>query len=177
MKVLLIITGMLMAVVNPKEVFSFNSSSDMTKWLIINDGVMGGLSKGQFAINDSGNGVFWGTISLDNNGGFSSVRYQMASMEVNQYEHIAIRLKGDGKRYQLRVKTSQTDRHSYIQYFETNGEWQEVVIALSDMYPSFRGRKLNMPNYPGQKMSELTFLIANYKTESFRLEIDKIQLK
>lgn len=166
-----------MAAANPKGIFNFNSSSDLNKWLIINDGVMGGLSKGQFAINDSGNGVFWGTISLDNNGGFSSVRYQFPEMDVYQYQSVVLRLRGDGKRYQFRVKTSQTDRHSYIHYFQTNGEWQEVVIPLSDMYPSFRGRKLNMPNYPGQKMSELTFLIANYKVESFRLEIDNIELK
>ena len=42
------------------------------------------------------------------------------------------------------------------------------------MYPSWRGMKLDMPNYPGESMEEIAFLIANYKAEQFRLEIKEI---
>jgi hypothetical protein len=37
---------------------------------------MGGESSSTFQLNSEGHGVFEGNISLDNNGGFSSVRYR-----------------------------------------------------------------------------------------------------
>jgi NADH dehydrogenase [ubiquinone] 1 alpha subcomplex assembly factor 1 len=85
-------------------------------------------------------------------------------------------VKGDGKNYQFRVKGKSRDYYSYITSFETSGEWEEIDIKLKDLYPSFRGRKLDQPNYSGESLEEVTFLIANYKNESFELLIDKIEL-
>ncbi len=50
--------------------FDFNSTTNINKWRIIDDGVMGGISSGNFKIDSDGNGVFYGTVSLENNGGF-----------------------------------------------------------------------------------------------------------
>jgi hypothetical protein len=44
------------------------------KWRIVNDGVMGGLSTSNVRINDEGKISFSGNVSLDNNGGFASLR-------------------------------------------------------------------------------------------------------
>ena len=52
-----------------------------------------------------------------------------------------------------------------------------MEISLSNMYPSFRGRKLALPNFSSKNIEEITFLIGNKKEESFQLEIDKIYLK
>ena len=158
-------------------IFDFDKKSDLTNWRVVDDGVMGGLSQGNFKTNEKGNAIFYGDVSLENNGGFSSVRHRFQEKTVNEYSKFVIRLKGDGKRYQFRVKTDSYDRHSYISYFETNGDWQTIEIPLEEMYPSFRGRKLSIPNFPGEAMEEIAFLIANYKAESFKLEIDKISLK
>ncbi len=157
--------------------FDFTTNSDLTQWNVVNDGVMGGLSEGEFEINSKGNAVFRGTISLKNNGGFSSVRYRFDTKKVNGFTKVAIRLKGDGKQYQFRIKSNSYDRYSYITHFETTGDWQTVEFSLSEMYPAFRGRKLDLPNYPSEKMQEIAFLIGNKKAESFKLEIDKIELK
>jgi len=51
-------------------IFDFTEKSDLTNWYVVVDGVMGGLSQGSFGVNDEGNGVFKGTVSLENNGGF-----------------------------------------------------------------------------------------------------------
>ena len=45
------------------------------------------------------------------------------------------------------------------------------------MYPTFRGKKLDMPNYDADGIEEIGFLIANKKAEHFKLEIDSILLK
>jgi hypothetical protein len=157
--------------------FDFKPDSDLSNWYVVDDGVMGGRSQGNFELHPEGYAVFSGTVSLENNGGFSSVRYSFREKEVRPYKKVVLRLKGDGKRYQFRVKSSRYDRASYIQYFETSGEWQDIEIALSDLYPTFRGRTLDRPNYSGEVMEEVTFLIGNKKAEPFRLLIDKIEFE
>jgi hypothetical protein len=136
------------------------------------DDVMGGESSSTFNLNDDGFGVFEGSISLENNGGFSSVRYRFQKIQVKEYTSIVIKLQGDGKEYQFRIKNS-GDYYSYIAPFSTSGEWQEIVIPLKDMYPSFRGRKLNLI-FSKDSIEEITLL---KKKEEFKLLIDKIELK
>lgn len=159
------------------NLFNFNPESDLQDWLVVDDVVMGGRSDGRFFLSEEGHGVFTGEVSLENNGGFSSVRYRFAPKAVSGFTKAVIRLRGDGKRYQFRVKSNSSDQHSYIAYFQTTGDWQTLEIPLSEMYPTFRGRKLNMPDYPGERLSEVAFLIANKRAESFRLEIDCITLQ
>ena len=57
-------------------IFNFNKTSNINNWQVVDDVVMGGLSSGTFSINQQGNGIFKGAVSLENNGGFSSVRYR-----------------------------------------------------------------------------------------------------
>ena len=158
------------------EIFDFDKKSDMSDWYVVDDVVMGGRSDGNLVLNDEGHAVFHGDVSLENNGGFSSVRMRFPEKNVKKYSRAILRVKGDGKRYQFRVKTSSRDYQSYIQYFQTTGDWQEIEITLADLYPTFRGRRLDLPNFPGESMEEVTFLIANKKAESFRLEIDRLHL-
>lgn len=158
-------------------IFNFNKSSDIKNWIVIDDVVMGGKSSGSFKLNSDGYGVFLGDISLENNGGFSSVRYRFEKILINKSTKISVRIKGDGKKYQFRIKSNSADYYSYISSFSTTGEWQEIEIPLKDMYPSFRGRKLDQPNFSNDTFEEITFLIGNKNKEKFQLLIDKIELK
>jgi len=137
---------------------------------------MGGLSQGQFFVNDDGNAIFQGDVSLANNGGFSMVRCRSEPISVRDYRACIIRLRGDGKRYQFRVKSTLAERHTYVAYFTTNGEWQEVEFPLSELSPIFRGRQLNIPDFPGKSLAEIGFLIGNKRAEPFRLELDWVRL-
>ncbi len=60
---------------------------------------MGGQSISKFHINEADQGVFKGTVSLENNGGFSSVRFRFNQKNIEGYKKVKLRLKGDGKRY------------------------------------------------------------------------------
>jgi hypothetical protein len=155
--------------------YDFNSNSSIADWQVVDDVVMGGRSDGRFSISEEGNGVFQGTVSLENNGGFSSVRHEL-NTKVTDQTKIKLTLKGDGDAYQFRLKSSPYDRHSYISEFQTTGDWQEVVIPLSSMYPAFRGNKLSIPNFNSTQITEMAFLIGNKKPQTFRLEISKIEL-
>ncbi|MFI1745764.1 CIA30 family protein [Thalassobellus sediminis] len=170
------ITLILLNRLNSKMIFDFNKEADIKNWNVVDDVVMGGLSSSEFKLNADGFGVFKGQVSLENNGGFSSVQYQFKKTEVTKYRSMKIRLKGDGKNYQFRIKDKTSNYYSYITTFSTINEWQTVEIALKDMYPSFRGRRLNTPNFSHDFIEQIVFLIGNKKNENFKLIIDKIEL-
>ena len=159
-----------------KTVIDFSRNTELENWRIVDDVVMDGRSSGNFELTPGGNGRFWGEVSLDNNGGFSSVRYNFSPLEVKPYTHLEMRVKGDGKKYQLRLKNDDDNRYTYGQAFETNGEWETIKISLGDLTPIFRGRTMNLPNFDHDHIEELGILIANKKPETFELLIDKIKL-
>lgn len=162
---------------NSSFLFDFNDNVSIEDWKVVNDGVMGGLSKGYFSVNAKGHGFFRGTVSLENNGGFSSVRYRFDARNTSKFSKVQIQLKGDGKSYQFRIKADVSQRYSYISNIETSGDWEIISIDFSEMYPAFRGRSLDLKNYSGKEMTEIALLIGNKKEETFALEIDYIQLQ
>ncbi|HEY9220013.1 MAG TPA: CIA30 family protein [Lutibacter sp.] len=166
-----------MAINSSMVIFDFNKESDISDWKIVNDAVMGGQSSSKFYLNEEGLGIFTGTVSLENNGGFASLKHRLKRMNIEDYKKVIIHLKGDGKRYQFRLKSTKEDQQAYISYFETTGEWQTIVIMLSALEPTFRGRKLNMPNFPAEELEEVGFMIRNKVNENFEMVIDKIVLE
>ncbi|WP_111881592.1 CIA30 family protein [Aequorivita sp. CIP111184] len=158
-------------------IFDFNKTIKTNDWNVVDDVVMGGKSSGTFYVNKEGNGVFEGRVSLENNGGFSSLRYRFNKITTKQYAKIVLRIKGDGKAYQFRIKNKSSNYYSYIAYFDTTKNWETIELNLSDMYPTFRGQKVNMPNYDNESIEEIAFLIGNKMAEDFKLEIDSIVLK
>jgi hypothetical protein len=158
-------------------IFDFSKDSDISSWRIVDDVVMGGRSQGRFILNENGNGLFSGDVSLENNGGFSSLRYQCKEIKVTGFKKIVLKIKGDGNNYQFRIKDSNRNFYSYIKIFKTTAAWELIEINLSEMYPTFRGRKLAMDNFSSETIQEIAFLIGNKKEQSFQLEIDKIYLE
>ena len=157
--------------------FNFTADGDIYNWKIVDDVVMGGRSDGRFTINEDGHGVFLGKVSLENNGGFSSLRYNFETKETSAYSRFIIRLKGDGKSYQFRVKDKRYNRYSYIYQFDTTTDWLTIEIPFNKMSAAFRGYKVDIPNFEGNQMEEIAFLIGNKKAESFKLLIDSITLE
>ena len=161
-----------------QTIFNFTSDGSINNWSVVDDGVMGGRSKGTMTINSEGHGLFSGQISLKNNGGFSSVRYRLPEpMNIEGATQMVLKVKGDGKNYQLRVRDDYQKRYSHIQAFETSGDWQTIYINLAEMYPSFRGRRVALPNFDALVLEEITILIGNKKAENFCLLIDAISLQ
>ena len=158
-------------------IVDFRNGMDLSGWEVEDDVIMGGRSQGTFSINDDGHAVFSGYVSLDNYGGFSSVQHYLDPIDVSRHRTAYLRLKGDGKFYRFLVESERNQRHYYVYDFQTSNEWQTVRVPLVEMYPVYRGDRLAIPDYSGQKMAMVRFLIGNNKPESFRLEIDKIWLE
>ena len=159
---------------NTLVIFDFTKEADLKNWFVINDTVMGGVSAGKIGKDTAGNGLFEGHVSLDNNGGFTSVRYDAGKIKLQGYSKFLIVLKGDGKAYRFNVKTNSKDYYAYVYGFKTTGNWQTIEIPFSNMVPSFRGQLLNMANFSGDYMEEIGILIGNKIAEDFKMAIDNI---
>jgi NADH dehydrogenase [ubiquinone] 1 alpha subcomplex assembly factor 1 len=164
-------------IANKKVIYSFLTSSNIKEWRIVNDGVMGGVSKSMLTKTPEGYGLFSGKVSLDNNGGFASIQLNTNVNVTHEHKFIILKVKGDRKKYEFRLKGSLSQRESYVHIFETSGDWQEVKLPLKEFYPQFRGQKLTIPNFNFLNIEQLSFLIANKKEESFELLIDSISLE
>jgi len=162
---------------NPIVLFDFNVNINIDNWRVVDDNVMGGISSSKFFVDASGNGVFKGSVSLENNGGFCSVQHYPKPVSVKEKKVFSIRLKGDGKKYQFRVKSERSNYYSYIYEFQTTTDWQTIEIPITELYASFRGRTIDIPNYDGASLEEIAFLVGNKKKEDFQLLIDKIEVK
>jgi hypothetical protein len=112
--------------------------------------------------------LFAGKVSTENNDGFCSVNFDCKKVSLTQYQLFSIRLKGDGNKYQFRVKSNRDDYYSYVNVFQTTSEWHTIEIPMSEMYPTFRARKLDFQNYDGTSLEVFAFFIGNKKTESFQ---------
>lgn len=160
-----------------RTLVQFSRAEGLAGWHVENDDVMGGRSQSRLAVDDAGNAVFAGTISLENDGGFASIQCDYPELDVAAYRTIHLGLKGDGKRYQLRLDAARRDRHSYAADFRTSGDWQEIVLPFADFYAIRHGDRLDLPNYPGQTLARVQLLAGDGRAESFRLEIDRIWLE
>jgi monofunctional biosynthetic peptidoglycan transglycosylase len=162
---------------DPSLLIDFKSGNGR-EWFVINDVVMGGVSKGSIQFTDRGTGVFAGMLSMDNNGGFASVRTAFDSRDLSPYAGLAIRVRGDGRSYQLRLRNDEGfEGIAYRAYFDTRkGEWITVRIPFSQFLPTFRGRTLrDAPPLDTSRIRQLGFLLADGKPGHFSLEIDFVR--
>jgi len=159
------------------QIYKFSNKSSLVNWSVVDDGVMGGYSKGNLKVNAEGFGVFTGKISLYNYGGFSSLRYYSKNININPKDTLVLRINGDNKFYQIRVRHSQKDRHIYTKKIFIPDGWSDIKIPLIELSPSFRGRSLRMNNFNHHSITEIGILVGNKKEENFRILIDSIYIK
>jgi NADH dehydrogenase [ubiquinone] 1 alpha subcomplex assembly factor 1 len=114
------------------------------KWQAVNDGVMGGVSDGRFRITAEKTLEFSGTLSLENNGGFASVRTKPADLDIKAGDTLVIRVRGDGREYVLNLYTkSRRMAFSYRAALPTEKDaWTAVSVPLADFVPTSFGKQV-----------------------------------
>ncbi len=156
--------------------FDFQTATNSTAWQIVNDDVMGGVSTSQFQPLTNGGAVFSGVVSLENNGGFASVRSSPVRENLNGCDAFVLRVRGDGRRYKFTVRTeSGFNAPNYQAEFTTTtkrGEWEEHRLAFKGFVPTFRGRILtDVPPLNPAKVASVGFLISDQQEGAFKLEV------
>ena len=160
-----------------KLLLNFRDINDSGRWMVVNDGVMGGVSRSTVNLHNDGYLIFAGNVSTDYGGGFASIRTDYKNWGIGKHEGLILRVKGDGKTYQFRCRLGNNmNQIAYRHYFQTNNdEWQEVILPFKEFLPTYRGRVLN--NFavldPNQ-IKHLGVMISDKQVGDFKLEIDWI---
>lgn len=145
-------------------------------WYAVNDDVMGGVSSGKMTVTDD-QLLFHGELSLQNNGGFASVRRRVSE---DMAGSIGIRLtvKGDGRKYQFRLRQDRNfDGVAWRHEFSSDGSTQVLELSYADFEPVFRGRLVREagPVVPGQ-ITQIGFMIADKTEGAFSLSVLNIEV-
>jgi monofunctional biosynthetic peptidoglycan transglycosylase len=146
-------------------------------WRNIDDVVMGGISESRMVI-EGGGASFRGMVSLENNGGFASVRSSPGRYDLSGCDGLIVRLRGDGKHYAFRLRTTAAfDGVSYqLKFVAPEGEWQELRLPFDRFEPVFRGRRV--PEHPPLDTSAITtmgLIISDGQAGEFNLDIEWIK--
>lgn len=174
-KIFMVFLGLNMT--NEIVIFDFDNGNS-GEWQTVNDVVMGGLSHSSFQLVEEGYALFSGNVRPENNGGFASVRTPINDMELSNYDGAVLRIKGDGKLYNIRFRTNKNfDGVSYQAKFKSEkNSWTEVKIPFSDFIPTFRGRPVsNQPLLYSSDIQQMGILIADKQFGEFEIIIDWIK--
>jgi hypothetical protein len=156
-----------------KVLFDFTTTTNLPGWQIVNDDVMGGVSTSRFQVSTN-SAVFSGVVSLENNGGFASVRSAPVRADLAGCDAFLVRVRGDGHRYKFTARSDRGfDSAIYQIVFTTKkGEWEEHRLPMKDMVPTFRGRMLSgEPPLDPAKVASVGFLISDKQDGRFQLEL------
>lgn len=145
-------------------------------WRSIGDPIMGGLSRGELVVAD-GVGSFQGVVSLEQGGGFASVRSADGRYDLSGYEGLVLRLRGDGKRYGMRLRTTTSfDGVNYqVEFQPVASEWSDIVLPFSSFRPVLRGRVVpDCPALDPARIKSFGLIIARHQAGPFQLEVASI---
>ena len=157
-----------------KILYDFTTATNSFAWQIVNDDVMGGVSTSHFQMPTNGAATFSGVVSLENNGGFASVRSSPVRHNLTGLDAFVVRVRGDGRRYKFTVRTETAfDTPIYQSSFTTKRDvWEEHRLAFKDFIPTFRGRTLtDVPPLNPANVSSVGFLISDKQDGAFQLEV------
>lgn len=171
-------------------IFNFTNPSDDLKniWGAVDDVVMGGVSQSDIRFVD-GTALFAGNVSTQNSGGFASVRTRNFDPPFNfaGYRGLELRVRGDGKRYKLIIRTeSKWDGTGYSYSFDTvSNSWMTVRIPFTELIPGFRGKTLKAPPIDTSNICAFQLMLSkfeydgelnpNFSPGSFALQVESIK--
>ena len=162
--------------------FDFSQPDAATQWQIVNDGVMGGRSTSNIEMLDDAQMRFSGTLSLDHNGGFASVRSTpdaaSSSLGLKSGDMIVMRVKGDGRKYTFNLYIP--DRQIAFSYqldlqTEAN-EWTEIQLPIDRFAAHSFGRPVRGATLDPARVHSLGVLLGDKRAGDFNLTVDWIKV-
>jgi hypothetical protein len=162
-----------------KVLFDFTDAYTVQAWTAIDDRVMGGISRSSLQHDPAGHAVFKGTVSLERNGGFASVRSSPADRSLRGATSCLIEVRGDHKQFKLSLLTDDgVDSLNYQASFKPTGhDWQGLQLPLDAFRPSFRGREVQgAPALDPARIRQVGLMIAARQAGPFELHVRRISL-
>ena len=180
MNISLLLLSLFLTADKPVLNMDFGKKSAGQDWVIINDDVMGGRSNATLQLSKNSM-LFKGNLSLENNGGFASVRSNRSTYNLAKAKTVTIRYRSSGRKFALMLENARMYFMPYYKHaFQSDSkEWQTETFQLSE----FQGYRLGRPT--GRNLDKdiqenilRIGVILNDKQEGpFELEIDYINFQ
>ena len=177
MKHLLIIFLLFQTIIFPQNVTMVDPSNNIgiDNWGIVNDGVMGGISQSSIYLNEVNNIIFAGNVSLENNGGFASIRRGFDGTQLKESSTFLLRVKGDGNIYKFRLTMKGSYANYSADFKTTKDQWMNIKIPVENFNPYYFGRSIKAPKLKVNKVNSMGILISDKQEGDFLLEIEYIK--
>lgn len=169
----LLISFLLLSSMTQAQSLDFTNAKIASQMWVVNDGVMGGVSESLIRHEAEGV-VIEGLVSLENNGGFASVR--SAVTFTADTSALEVKIKGDGKRYKFILRTDTSPRTPMYQAdFVAAQGWHTYRFVPGDFRASFRGRAVEAPELVFADARELGILIADKQAGPFQIQLQFVR--
>lgn len=165
----------------PHLLFDFSEPGAVAHWAPIDDRVMGGMSRSCLCHDAAGHAVFEGVVSLEQNGGFASVRTTPGARGKPGAGAgaVLIEVRAAGQRFKLSLLTDDGfDSLNYQTPFEpATADWKVLRLQLAEFRATFRGRDvLGAPALDPARIRQVGLMIADRQAGPFALDIRRISL-
>ncbi|OUW81557.1 MAG: hypothetical protein CBD74_08105 [Saprospirales bacterium TMED214] len=162
-----------------RELFDFVGRQALSKWQIVNDGVMGGRSSSRVDSGGDGSMRFSGVLSLANNGGFASTRSRGGNLGLKQGDTIILKVKGDGRKYTFNAYVPRRRMaFSYRVEFKTvKDQWAEVRVPLDQLVATSFGRVVRGASLNPAEVNSVGILLGDKKPGPFKILIKSIKVE
>jgi uncharacterized protein YbjT (DUF2867 family) len=155
-----------------KLIFDFTHPSTELKniWGAIDDVVMGGVSASNIQLLED-TALFAGNVSTANSGGFASIRTKNFEPPFNlsSYKGVELRLKGDGQRYKIFLRTDAAwDGVGYSYSFDTVANtWIDVRVPFADLIPVFRAKTVkDAPSIDSSQIRSFQLMLSKFEYDN-----------
>jgi NADH dehydrogenase [ubiquinone] 1 alpha subcomplex assembly factor 1 len=161
----------------PGLLFRFDPPGGWAGWTAIDDPTMGGRSRSALLPTDRGGACFTGVVSLENGGGFCSVR-SPDFPPVPAADAVVLRAFGDGHTYTVCLHT----RHmppgtSYrLKFTPRPGVWEDVTLPLEEFVLMRFGARAGVSPVDPARVVGLSLLISDRQEGPFVLELAHVGL-
>lgn len=157
--------------------FRFDPTQPFVPWAVLDDPTMGGRFASAFLPTDAGAACFTGRVSLENGGGFCSVRSPDFS-PVPDADSVALRVRGDGNTYKvcLHTRYMQPGTSYRASFATTPGKWSDIHIPLAEFVLMRFGARAGVSPVDPARVTAISLLIADRQDGPFALELAHVGL-
>ena len=155
-----------------------NSAEKNQEWKLLSDNIMGGVTKSK--IEYTNNSVLLsGNISLDNYGGFSSIKTKYKSVDLSKYNGIKIKFKSTNQKFAFTLEDNQDwTQPNYKREFSSKKDdtWEEVIIYFKDFQEIVIGETTGnmMKSKSLKNIVRMGIMTYEKKEGPFSLEVDYV---
>jgi monofunctional biosynthetic peptidoglycan transglycosylase len=157
------------------NLFDFRDAAATAAWHTLDDDVMGGISTSRVEAAD-GALAFSGVLRLDYGGGFASCRAPLPRRLPTSATALAIRWRGDGRGYELRLRCDEGPRAIAWRapLLAPAGAWSTSTLELSRLEAVFRGRAVHAALPPADTWTGIGIMLADRRAGAFSMAIAAI---